>query len=371
MARRGENIYKRKDGRYEGRFIQGYRPGHKPIWGYVYGRQYYDVRKRLSQKKAENDRPPVEIGRVGSGSFGDWFNYWLDYSVRPKVKSSTYECYRTLADNHVLPCYGKLQLGKITSCDTRLMPAEMQKAGLSSSTCKSAYRLFKASVEAALEEHLIAENPIGKNLFRKEKGHKARVLTVYEQEMVTRKAMEAREFSVLISLYTGLRIGEVCALRWDDINWNERTLNVHATVQRVRVYQDSATTKTELAVSVPKTEESQRTIPMPAFIIRQLRVLYAQNPANGYILGDKAKPADPRVMQKRCAKMTKSLGLIGVHFHTFRHSYATRLLEMGVDIKTVSALLGHSSVQTTLNCYAHSTPEHQRQAVLKLERFAI
>lgn len=371
MARRGENIYKRKDGRYEGRFIRGYRLGRKPIWGYVYGKQYYDVRRRLIQKKAETAKRPSAMMQFGSGCFEDWFNYWLDSVVRLKVKASTYACYRTIAEKHILPCYGKLLLSQMTADEANLMPARMQMSGLSANTCKGAYRLFRAAVEAAFAERLMIDNPVGKKVFRKEKGHKARVLTVYEQKIVTRHAAQGGEFPVLIALYAGLRVGEVCALRWGDINWQERSLTVRATVQRVKLHQKHGEKKTELMITKPKTEESLRTIPVPEFIIRRLQVLFNQGQRSEFVFGDKGRPADPRLIQKRCKRMTESLELERVHFHTFRHSYATRLLEMGVDIKTVSALLGHSSVQTTLNFYAHSTPEHQRLAVVKLERFAI
>jgi integrase len=371
LARRGENIYKRKDGRYEGRFIRGYRLGHKPVWGYVYGKQYYDVRKRLIQKKAEAADSPVMMKPLGSGSFEDWFNYWLDSVIKPRVKASTYACYRTVAEKHILPCYGKLPLARMTTGEADLMPERMEMSGLSASTCKSAYRLFRAAVQAAFAERLIAENPAQKRIFRKEKGHKARVLTVYEQRIVTRYATEKCDFPVLIALYAGLRIGEICALRWGDISWEERSLTVRASAQRINLHQKNSEKKTELVITKPKTEESLRTVYVPAFIVQQLQILFSQGQSNEFIFGDGDKPADPRLIQKHCSLMAQALGLTGVHFHTFRHSYATRLLEMGVDIKTVSALLGHSSVQTTLNFYAHSTPEHQRLAVVKLERFAI
>ncbi len=371
MARRGENIYKRKDGRYEGRFIRGYQSGNKPIWGYVYGKHYYDVRKRLIQKKMETTWNPITIKQHGSGRFEDWFTYWLDTSVKPKVKVSTYACYQTIANKHILPCYGKLLLTRITAKEADIMPERMQAAGLSSGTCKSAYRLFRAAVEAAHAEHLILDNPVQKKVFRKEKGHKARVLTVSEQEKVTRYASEQSEFPTLIALYAGLRVGEVCALRWSDINWEERSLTVRATAQRVSAHANGSAPKTELVVTPPKTAESVRTIPVPNFIIEQLHALFHRSKSRAFLFGTEEKPADPRLVQKHCKNMAQALGLQGVHFHTFRHSYATRLLEMGVDIKTVSSLLGHSSVQTTMSFYAHSTPEHQRQAVIKLERFAI
>jgi integrase len=370
LARRGENIYKRKDGRYEGRFIRGYQPGNKPIWGYIYGKQYYDVRRRLIQKKAESGDDPVLMKRIGSGSFEDWFSYWMDFVVKPRVKASTHACYLRTAQKHILPYFGKLQLAKLTSGEADLMTARMQVVGLSASTCKSAYRLFRAALDAACAEHLITENPVGKKTFRKDKMRKARVLTVYEQEIMTRCAINEREYAVLIALYTGLRIGEVCALRWGDINWDEQSLTVRATVQRVSLHKNPSDRKTELMITKPKTEESLRTIPVPAFIIQRLRALFLQELPREFVLGEAGKPADPRLIQKHCKQMVQSLGLDGVHFHTFRHSYATRLMEMGVDIKTVCSLLGHSSVQTTLTFYAHSTPEHQRLAVGKLERFA-
>ena len=371
MARRGENIYKRKDGRYEGRFLKGYSSMKKPIGGYIYGKQYYDVRARLAQKRAEQQRRPWNMRIVGSGQFEDWFDYWLERHIKPNVKRSTYDCYFMMARRHLLPRYGKLMLTDMTVKLLESLPDELRATPLSGGSCKSIYRLLKASLEEAVRQHLIQENPCRQMVFHKTKAKKARVLSLREQDIITKTASDLADLPMLIALYGGLRLGEVCALRWEDIDWANGEVSICRTAQRVRTGLCAAGSKTELVTDVPKTEESHRTIPLPAFIMNRLKALRKERSQfEGYVFGRMDKLLEPRVMQKRCAKMMRRLGLKGVHFHTFRHSYATRLLEMGIDLKTVSVLLGHSCVQTTLQFYAHSTPEQQRHAAILLEGLA-
>ena len=273
MARRGENIYRRKDGRYEGRFLRGYSPEKKPVWGYVYGMQYYDVRARLAQKRTELQQKPRDLRIVGKGRYEDWFNHWLEHHIKPNVKGSTYDCYSTMARRHLLPRYGKLALADMTAELVKSLPDEMRAMQLSGSTCKSVYRLLRASLEEAARQHLIRENPCAQVVFRKAKAKKARVLSAREQILVTRAASDAAGLPMLIGLYGGLRLGEVCALRWEDIDWAAGEIWVGGTVQRVRTGLCIARNKTKLVVNAPKTEESERIVPLPAFVMNRLKAL--------------------------------------------------------------------------------------------------
>lgn len=372
MARRGENIYLRKDGRYEGRYLIAHTIDKKPIWGYIYGRQYYAVRKRLIQKKAEISYQPAESHRFGKGLYGEWAEYWLQARVATGIRPSSLDCYQSTLKNHLLPRFGMMNISSINREEIQRMLDELQLAGLSASTRKNTLRLLRASLEAAKEYRLISANPCSSILHKSDKRPKARVLTASEQKKLTQDALDRQDLSTLIALYSGLRVGEVCALNWEDVDWCDNSLHVSRTAQRIRnAVCSSSVYKTRLVVETAKTEHSVRTVPLPMFVMKFLRKRYQENDVRGgYIFGSQTMPADPRKFQNQCAATAKRLKLRGVHYHTFRHSYATRLLERGVDIKTVSDLLGHSSAQTTLTYYAHSTPEQQRRAAALLDNLA-
>lgn len=186
---------------------------------------------------------------------------------------------------------------------------------------------------------------------------------------------EKKDLTALFAMYTGLRLGEICGLKWSDIDWENGTATVCRTVQRLKqTSPDGIMTqkrgKTCLTVGSPKSYSSCRTIPVPAFLLKRLEEQIERKTDCerdlGYVFGVEMRAADPRTVQRRFEQIIKSLGIAGVHFHTLRHSYATRLFEMGVDVKTISQLLGHSSSKMTLDCYVHSLLDRQRSAIARL-----
>lgn len=365
MARHGENIYKRKDGRYEGRYIIGRTNKGKTRFGYVYAHTFAETRRLLVQKKAELLGQSTHVQRARWGTFSEWVSYWMENEMRDQVKASTYQAYMHQINRYLLPEIGWCELTQLTPGMVHGLVDALCKKRLSNATIRSAYRLLAAAMRYALEEGVIAENPCRKIRLQQNEVVEQRVLTKAEQERLRCAVFNSDDMPVLMSLYTGMRLGEVCALKWTDIDWERCTITVRRTVQRI-AQEKKANGKTTLITGTPKSAHAHRVLPLPAFLLFKLRAMFEQRGQTEYIFSETQSAAEPRTVQRRLKRLTNKLEISGVHFHTLRHTFATRLLEMGVDVKTVSTLLGHASARTTLDFYAHSLIEHQREAVERL-----
>lgn len=379
MARHGENIYKRKDGRYEGRYVTGKKSNGTTRFGYVYGMRYTDVKKRLLEKKAEIQQTIHPEAAVRGMTVEKWMRSWLETDLLGGIKPSSYLTYLNQMNRHILPCLGRMQMASITPEMVHSFLECLQAKGLGENTVRGIYRLLSAAMRAALDDGIIAKNPCRKICVKRGERVQQRVFSREEQKKVEKTLSQGEDLTALFAMYTGLRLGEICGLRWSDINWENGTATVCRTVQRLkRMDTDKCLkcggAKTYLMIGSPKSSSSCRTIPIPTFLLKRLEIQKKQRSdvqlTTGYIFGTGMRAADPRTIQRRFAGVVRRLEIPDAHFHTLRHSYATRLLEMGVDVKTVSQLLGHSSAKTTLDCYAHSLLDQQRSAVAKLSACA-
>lgn len=366
MARHGENIYKRKDGRYEGRYVIGKTLAGRTRFGYVYAYQYSEVRRLLVQKKAELLGNTHHGEFVRRGTLSEWMAYWMENELLGTVKASSYQAYLNQLNRHLLPLLGQYDLSELTPGIVHDFLEKLRDGGLACNTIRGIYRLFSAAMRFALEEGVIRKNPCRKIRAHRGESAEQRVLSRAEQERLRAAASNEKELPALLSLYTGMRLGEVCALKWSDIDWENSTITIRRTVQRIAQTRNTGDSKTMLMIGTPKSLRSHRVLPIPEFVLRRLRAVMKEKEASEYVFGAMAHPAEPRTVQRRFQRQMEKLGISGVHFHTLRHSFATRLLELGVDIKTVSVLLGHGSVKTTLDFYAHSLIENQRAAVERL-----
>ena len=379
MARHGENIYKRKDGRYEGRYVTGKKSNGTTRFGYVYGMRYTDVKKRLLEKKAEIQQTIHPEAAVRGMTVEKWMRSWLETDLLGGIKASSYLTYQNQMNRDILPCLGRMQMASITPEMVHSFLECLQAKGLGENTVRGIYRLLSAAMRAALDDGIISKNPCRKICVKRGERVQQRVFSREEQKKVEKTLSQGEDLTALFAMYTGLRLGEICGLRWSDINWENGTATVCRTVQRLkRMDTDKCLkcgdAKTYLMIGSPKSPSSCRTIPIPTFLLKRLEIQKKQRSAaqltTGYIFGTGMRAADPRTIQRRFAGVVRRLEIPDAHFHTLRHSYATRLLEMGVDVKTVSQLLGHSSAKTTLDCYAHSLLDQQRSAVAKLSACA-
>lgn len=234
MARHGENIYKRKDGRYEGRYVTGKKSNGTTRFGYVYGMRYTDVKKRLLEKKAEIQQTIHPEAAVRGMTVEKWMRSWLETDLLGGIKASSYLTYQNQMNRHILPCLGRMQMASITPEMVHSFWNAWQAKGLGENTVRGIYRLLSAAMRAALDDGIITKNPCRKICVKRGERVQQRVFSREEQKKVEKTLSQGEDLTALFAMYTGLRLGEICGLRWSDINWENGTATVCRTVQRLK-----------------------------------------------------------------------------------------------------------------------------------------
>lgn len=371
MSRTGENIYKRKDGRWEGRYIKGHN-GVRSCYGYTYGRTYKEVKNKLIRAKAEWDSRQIQIsGKKSDDVFTDVAAKWLE-SRESFLKDSTLAKYKNLLRSYILPSIGSCRISEITNDKIYLLSSSLLKTGgmneegLSQKTVADSLSLLRCILKFAL----------GKNMYvnftaficpLKPEYKQLRILSVQEQHDLCRYLKQNKSLSnlgILMCLFTGIRIGELCALKWEDISFTEKTLFIHQTMQRLPDA-DYGTNKTRIHITSPKSSSSIRIVPLPDILMEEV-VPMRQYKDAFFLSGHSTRYVEPRTMQNRFKNVLKCCGLRDANFHTLRHTFATRCIEVGFDIKSLSEILGHANVNITLNRYVHPTLDLKRENMSKL-----
>ncbi|MGM0219074.1 tyrosine-type recombinase/integrase [Enterococcus sp. AZ126] len=365
MARRGENIYKRKDGRWEGRYIKGRQQNGKIHYGYIYGYKYSEVKHQLILMKYEKQTSISKNLLPYEGKLLDWTNYWLATFVRPKVKSSTYASYKNKMDVHVLSRIGSIKLQKLKRSDIESLIRKMDQT-LKASSIRSIFSVLKNCLRKAISLNLLVENPCMGLELPKTRRKTVQALSIKDQDKLVKEINTNQKFfSIMLALQTGLRIGEICGLKWEDIDFENNTLGVNRTVLRIQA-EDNAGPKTEIIEVTPKSDNAQRKIPINKSLKKNLLELQKVSMSD-YVISNKRKALEPRTIAYRFQIIRKKIGLEKFSFHSLRHTFATRCLEAGGNIATISSLLGHSSTKMTLDCYTNSFFSEERQLVEKLK----
>lgn len=373
MAKRRANgegsIRKRKDGRWEGRYTAGYDPQTgKRVIKNVLGKTQAEVKEKL--KSAIEESQKLDISKSGTYTVAEWTRTCYEVYAEPHIRPNTKEYYTNYIENHIIPSLGKIMLNKLTTIQVQRFYNNLQKNGrvqrkgypklkdksLSPRVVRGVHTLLSNCLDQAVAERLILTNPTqGCKLPRLEK----KEMCILQQEKIGMYLAEAERRGLLAAFYleltTGLRRGELLALLWTDLDIEAKTISITKQVNRI---------KGELVVSPPKTQNSIRTLAIPQQAVDLLIAEHAKHPSNPYMFPSPKTGTmyDPDAFRRTHDKILKAIGAEHVRFHDMRHLFATLSLKNGVDVKTLSAALGHYSAGFTLNTYTHTTAQMKQDA---------
>lgn len=345
MARKGENIRKRADGRWEGRYILPCATGRGKMRS-VYANSYAEARTKLARARLDAFGTAENGETVAAEEPLDYYaRMWLSRVARER-KHATYVKYRMIYEKHLAAGFGSLSLSEI--CDA-LIREKLNREEMSDSIRKSIYVVLQQILDCAA-----AESGGSSIRFRKTLSGRGactvEILNPTEQTRLIRYLighMNRRYLGIYICLSTGLRLGEICALRWECVDLEQKILYVKSTVQRIAV--EGKASRTALVEGEPKTPCSKRAVPLSDPMV-ELLTRYARE--SGYVLKDDC-PMEPRTYENIFKSCLKKAGIDEKKFHILRHSFATNCINSGMDTKSLSEILGHSNVSITLNRYVH------------------
>ena len=361
----------RTDGRWEGRVVIGYDDKGLPKTKNVRAKTKGECVEKLTALK-NSIVPSVSVKVRSDTSFGEWLESWYERYCKPQLRPSSYKSYEGSIRLYLLPQLGHIPLNKLTTSDLQQFFNWMKKdgrseyresrgKGLSDSLIRGCHSLCRRALEQAVTEGLIVQNPAEGCKLPPVRRKEMQILSREELQKLLIQAKEEGYYEVfLLELATGLRVGELTALQWDDLNFKTGELRIERQVYR---------SNGELLIQPPKTKASIRTVILPPPVVEALRI-YKQTVSSQWIFPSPKKedaPLAPAAASHRLAKILNHAGCKKVRFHDLRHIFATNALEHGMDIKTLSTIIGHVSSATTLNVYAHVTDDMQRHAAAKID----
>lgn len=356
MPRQGKNIYKRKDGRWEGRYAKNTEAG-RTQYGYVYGKTYNEVAEKLSLVTASASSEASYESITFSSIADEWIKLQAAH-----LKESSVAKYRNILSIYLLPKFGNYAAHTIRRSEIiaysgfLLTNGNKGQAGLAPKTVNSILSVMESILKYAARELNIPIADLSDVSVRQPQ-KTMRVLSSSEQQKLSKYLLEQLSpcnLGILICLYTGLRIGEICALKWRNVSLEEGCIYVQESMQRIQVQAEKR--KTAIFILPPKSACSIRRIPLPAELIRILKA--EQKGENAFVLtGEENRFVEPRCLENRFNAIAAECKIDSVTFHSLRHTFATRCVELGFDIKSLSEILGHASVNITLNRYVHPSME--------------
>lgn len=284
------------------------------------------------------------------------------------VKKSSFSAYTLLVENHLLPVFGNKN--NIEESELQAFVFQKLKQGLSQKTIKDVLIVLKMVLKFGAKNKWLDYTTFDIQFPTEREKYNIEVLSRMHQKKIMQYIQEHftfRNLGVYICLSSGIRIGEICALTWEDIDTDNGVINVRRTIQRIYTIEEDVR-KTELILDTPKTKNSIREIPMSKDLLRMLKPFKKIVNDSFFVLTNEAKPTEPRTYRTYYKNLMREIGIPELKFHGLRHSFATRCIESKCDYKTVSVLLGHSNISTTLNLYVHPNLEQKKKAIEQMFR---
>lgn len=375
MGRKRKNgegtIRLRKDGRWEGRIVIGYDENGLPKTKNVLAKTKGECIEKLKVLKS-TITPDTPVKLKADMPFGEWLDYWYETYCKPNARPATQRTYEGYIRLYLHPRLGNIPLNKVTISDVQQMCTWMmtearldQKngdGGLSDSQVINCYSLCDRVLEKAMAEKLIVRNPAKGCKLPPNRPNEMKVLSREDMQKVLIQAKEENYYELfLLEFATGLRLGELMALQWDDVDLVTGELRINKQVNLV----DS-----KLVISEPKTKAAVRTLILPPSV-RKVLAEYKTRVNSRWLFPSPKKddlPIIPSAVSRRLHTLLEHAGCEQVRFHDLRHTFATNALAHGMDIKTLSTILGHVSSATTLNTYSHVTDEMRQRAAVKIDQ---
>jgi len=301
--------------------------------------------------------------------FSEWIDIWLQ-NERPFIKESTYATYTNIIENHITPSLGTKNINNIKNDDLQNMIFEKLNSGslnnsrgLSLKTVRDIMTVTRSCLNSAMKKGIIKRKVFEYKFPKNMADKKIKIFTHTEQSKLFEyiiSNLDEKSLGILISLLCGLRIGEICGLKWCDIDFKNEMLSVNRTVQRIYI-KKPLSRETRIVISSPKTSSSYRSIPLSKHLIKIMKKFQKED--TFYLISGNKNFIEPRIYRKYFYSILSSLNISKLPFHSLRHTFATQAIELGTDYKTVSEILGHSSVNTTLNLYVHPKMEYKKKCL--------
>ncbi len=363
MSRRGDNIHRRKDGRWEGRYKDGYKSNGTIKYSSVYAKTYSECKNKLINAQTNAKQSPVKL--KSNKKFHEILSNWL-ITNQIRLKGATVAKYSQMIETHITPKLGYIKISELNAFEINKFLEDKLKHGgkhaeaLSPSYVRTMAIIIEAAINYAVSEGLCLplKSPINKPTVLKKELF---VLNKHTENIIKEKLYpdcSLVSVGVFLALYAGMRIGEVCALRWCDVDFDLNVIHIRHTVSRIQSQNQNQ--KTKLIIDDPKTTSSARDIPMPTILKNKLLQAYL-NRCSEFVVSSNDSFVGTRTFDYQYRNLLKRNNIEVFNFHTLRHSYATRCAESGMDAKTLSILLGHSSSKTSLEIYVHPSIENTKE----------